>query len=99
MEWCEDVKVQSAKDNNIIVFGYLVTFIGHKQCFLFRHLRNKFHFSEIHGSMNATGHVQIKCRTKGVSLTLHETRWVHTSNLGKMNFISYIYALFIHRFC
>ena len=22
------------------------------------HLRNKFHFSEVHGSMNATGHVQ-----------------------------------------
>ena len=22
------------------------------------HFRNKFHFSEIHGSMNATGHVQ-----------------------------------------
>ena len=24
------------------------------------YLRNKFHFSEVHGSMNATGHVQIK---------------------------------------
>ena len=24
------------------------------------YLRNKFHFSEAHGSMNATGHVQIK---------------------------------------
>ena len=23
-----------------------------------KHLRNKFHFSEVHGSMNATGHVQ-----------------------------------------
>ena len=26
------------------------------------YLRNKFHFSEVHGSMNATGHVQIKRR-------------------------------------
>ena len=24
------------------------------------HLRSKFHFSEVHGSMNATGHVQSK---------------------------------------
>ena len=24
------------------------------------HLRNKFNFSEVHGSMNATGHVQSK---------------------------------------
>ena len=24
------------------------------------HLRNKFHFSEVHGSMNAMGHVQSK---------------------------------------
>ena len=24
------------------------------------YLRNKFHFSEVHGSMNATRHVQIK---------------------------------------
>ena len=24
------------------------------------YLRNKFHFSEVHGSMNATGHVQGK---------------------------------------
>ena len=24
------------------------------------YLRNKFHFSEVHGSMNATGHVQSK---------------------------------------
>ena len=27
------------------------------------YLRNKFHFSEVHGSMNATGHVQIKWRS------------------------------------
>ena len=26
------------------------------------YLRNKFHFSEVHGNMNATGHVQSKCR-------------------------------------
>ena len=24
------------------------------------YLRNKFHFSEVHGSMNATGHMQSK---------------------------------------
>ena len=27
------------------------------------YLRNKFHFSEIHGSMNAAGHVQSKWRS------------------------------------
>ena len=26
------------------------------------YLRNKFHFSAVHGSMNATGHVQSKWR-------------------------------------
>ena len=48
------------------------------------HLRNKFHFSEVHGSMNAMGQVQS---------TLHGTRCVHTSmNLRKIKFISYIYT-------
>ena len=64
------------------------------------YLRNKFHFSEVHGSMNATGHMQSKWRPKGVMLTLHGTRYVHTSmNVRKMKFISYIYTLFLHRFC
>ena len=41
------------------------------------YLRNKFHFSEVHG-----------------------TRCVHTSmNLRNMKFFSYIYILFLHRFC
>ena len=62
-------------------------------------LRNKFHFSEVHRSMNATGHVQSKWRPKGAMLTVHATRWVNTSmNLRKMKFISYIYTLFLHRF-
>ena len=30
------------------------------------HLRNKFHFSEVHGSMKATGHVQSKWRPRHV---------------------------------
>ena len=64
------------------------------------YLRNKFHFSEVHGSMNATGHVQSKWRPKCVTLTLHETSCVLTSmNLRKIKFISYIYTLFLHRFC
>ena len=51
------------------------------------HLRNIFHFSEVHGSMNAKGHV-------------HWIRCVHTSiNHRKMKLISYIYTLFLHRFC
>ena len=57
-------------------------------------LKNKFHCSEVHESMNATGKVQSK---SGVTLTLHETRCVHTSmSLRKMKFISYIYTLFLH---
>ena len=60
------------------------------------HLGNEFHFSEVHGSMNATGPVQ----SSSVTLTLHGTRCVHISmNLRKMKFISYIYTLFSHRFC
>ena len=59
--------------------------------------RNNFHFSEVHGSMNATGHVQ---SPSGFMLTLHRTRCVHTSmNLRKMKFISFVYNLFLHRFC
>ena len=27
-------------------------------------IRDEFHFSEVHGSMNATAHVQSKCRPK-----------------------------------
>ena len=62
--------------------------------------RKKFHFSEVHGSMNATDHVQSKWCPKGFTLTLHGTRCVHTSiNLRKIKFISYIYTLYLHRFC
>ena len=58
-------------------------------------LKNKFYLPEVHRSMNATGHVQSKWRPKGVMLTLHMTRCVHTlMNLRKMKFISYIYTLF-----
>ena len=56
-------------------------------------LRNKFHFSEVHESMNAKGHEQSKWRLKGAMLTLHVTRCVHTCtsmNLRKTKFISYI---------
>ena len=64
------------------------------------HLRNKFHYFEVHGSMNATGHVQNKWHPKGATLTLHGTPCVLTSmNLRKIKFISYIYTLFLHRFC
>ena len=44
--------------------------------------RNKFHFSEVHGSMNTTGHVQNKRPPKGVTLTLQ----FHFSEVhGSMN--------------
>ena len=47
--------------------------------------------------MNAVGHVQNKWR---VTLTLHWTNRVHTSvNARKMKFISYMYTLFLYRFC
>ena len=39
------------------------------------HLRNKFHFSEVYGNMNATNH------PKGVTLTLHGTRCVGSGEL------------------
>ena len=68
--------------------------------YIWWYLRNKSHFSEVHGSMNTTGHVQSKWRPTRVTLTLHGTRCVHTSmNIRKMKFISYIYTLFLHRFC
>ena len=63
------------------------------------YLRNKFHFSEVHGSMNATGHVQ-KVTPEGHHINFPQDRCIHTSmNLRKMKFISYIYTLFLHRFC
>ena len=59
------------------------------------YLRNKFHFSEVHESMNATGPVQ----SSGVTLTLHGTRCVHISmNLRKIKFISDIYTLIFTTF-
>ena len=49
-------------------------------------LRNKFCFSEVHGSRNATCHVQSKWCLKDVMLTLHGTRCIHTSmNSEKWN--------------
>ena len=65
------------------------------------HLRNKFHCSSVHGSMNATtGHAQSKWLPKDVTLRLHGSRSVHTSmNIRKMKCIPYIYTLFLHRFC
>ena len=74
---------------------------GHENhIIVFYHLRNKFHFSEVHQSMNATGQVQSKGCQKGVTLTLHGTNCVHTSMiLRKMKFISYIYTFFLYHFC
>ena len=59
------------------------------------YLRNKLNFSEVRGSMNVIGHVQSKWRSKGVMLTMHGTRCVHTvMNLRKIEFISYTFTLF-----
>ena len=64
------------------------------------HLRNKFHFSEVHGSMNTTDPMQSKSCPKGITLSLHGTCCFNTFlNLRKMKFISYIYTLFLQRFC
>ena len=78
------------------------------------HLRNKFHFSEVHQnmkamghvqskwqpSMNAVGQVQSKWRPLCVTLTLHRSPlWSYLMNPRKIKFISYIYPLFLHRFC
>ena len=74
--------------------------INNTKFLIHMYLRNKFHFSEVHGSMNAMGHVQSKWHPKCVTLTLHGTPCVLTSmNLRKMKFISYIYTSFLHRFC
>ena len=68
---------------------------------LFGHLRNKFHFSEVLGSMNATSYVQSKWRPQGVTLTFHGTRCVHTSwTSEKWNssliFTLCFYIIFVH---
>ena len=64
------------------------------------YLRNKLHLSVIHRSTKAKAPMLTKWHPKGFTLTLHETHCVHTSkNVRKMKFISYIYTLFLHRFC
>ena len=69
-------------------------------CFLPLQLRNEFHFCDIDRSMNAMVLVQSKCRPKGVTLTLHWTYCVHTSmHVTKMKFITYVFTLFVYRFC
>ena len=40
------------------------------------------------------GHMQSKCRPKGVMLTLHETHCVHSSMNVKIKFISFLTLLF-----
>ena len=58
------------------------------------HLRNKFHFSEVHQSMNAMGYMQGKWCLKGVMLTWHETHCVHSlMNIRKKWNSSLIYTL------
>ena len=48
-------------------------------------LRNKFNFWNVHGIMNASGHLQSK---KGFMLTLQETRSIHHSmNIPKIEFL------------
>ena len=69
------------------------------------HLRNKFHFYELHGSMNATGHVQSKWRPRHL-----QSKWRPELCMGPVAFIlpwtpekwnsSPIFTLcFLHRFC
>ena len=49
----------------------------------------------VHWSTNAMGHKQSKCCPKGVTLTLHGTRCIHTSmKFRKMKFILYLYFVF-----
>ena len=64
------------------------------------YFRNKFHFPDIHWSMNTMGRMQSKWCPKGFMLTLHRTHCIHPSmNVSKMKFISYIYTLFSYQFC
>ena len=62
------------------------------------HLRNEFHFSDIHQSMNTMGLLQSKWCPNGVTLTLHMSHFAHTlMNVKKWN-SSHIYPLFLHPF-
>ena len=65
------------------------------------HLRNKFHFSEVHGRMNATDHVQNNWRPKSVTLTLHGTRcvllpWTSEKWNSSLKFTLCFYIVFVH---
>ena len=52
------------------------------------HLRNKFHFSVVHQSMDAVGLVQSKCFP------------LHFDEQQKYEiYILYLYVVFLHRFC
>ena len=55
------------------------------------HLRNKFHFSEVHRSLNAMGHMQTKWCAGHIA-------FVTSMSLRKMKFISYIYLLILDHF-
>ena len=61
------------------------------------YLRNKFHFSEVHGSMNATGHVQIKWRpylcTGPVAFILP---WTSEKRNSSLIFTFCFYIVFVH---
>ena len=78
-----------------LIFTFGITMFCHDTAHI---LRNKVHFSEVHRSMNAMGHVQSKRRPKsftGITLTLHVTHRVHTSINLRKNEIHLLYLLFV----
>ena len=54
-------------------------------------LRNKFHFTDIHWSMNTTSRMQSKWPIAFKAFHI-------SMDVRKMKFISYIYTLFLHKF-
>ena len=58
-------------------------------------LRNKFYIWNVHGIMNTSGLLQSKCRPKGLTLTLQETRSIHDS-MNILNSKNLTYYLYLH---
>ena len=65
------------------------------------YLRNKFHFSDIHQSMNTMGHMQSKWRRKGITVALHGTHWdeCHKSVIHLVFTLHFYIVLFVTFYC
>ena len=68
------------------------------------YLRNKFHFSEVHGSLNTTGQVQSKWQPKGVMLTLQGDplrSYFHEPQKNEIHllYLHFVFTLFLFNIC